>query len=232
MKKLLIACEHATNKIPTKWQYLFEGADEILQSHRGWDPGAKTIFDSFSSLANQNYWYRWSRLLIEPNRSIHHPQLFSEITKILPTALRNELVDQYYLPYRETIEAAVRNLQQSGGKVYHISAHTFTPELHGQVRQTDIGLLYDPSSKIERDFASSWKAALRIALPEMRIRFNYPYKGTADGLTTYLRKQFKKGYAGIELEVNQRFIKDKPQFQSIIKGLSDSLQMAYLKRND
>ena len=44
-------------------------------------------------------------------------------------------------------------------------------------------------------------------LPDLSIRCNYPYKGNADGFTTYLRKQFsEKKYLGIELEINQKHI--------------------------
>ena len=42
--------------------------------------------------------------------------------------------------------------------------------------------------------------------PELKIRFNYPYLGKADGFTTYLRKIFPENYIGIELEVNQKFV--------------------------
>jgi hypothetical protein len=39
----------------------------------------------------------------------------------------------------------------------------------------------------------------------MKVRFNYPYKGTSDGLTTTLRKKFGPQYVGIEIEINQKF---------------------------
>ena len=41
----------------------------------------------------------------------------------------------------------------------------------------------------------------------MHVRRNYPYSGTADGLTTDLRAGFGPRYLGIEIEVNQRFPK-------------------------
>lgn len=41
----------------------------------------------------------------------------------------------------------------------------------------------------------------------MRVRRNYPYAGKADGLTSHLRQRFPSNvYAGIEVEVNQRFV--------------------------
>ena len=88
----------------------------------------------------------------------------------------------------------------------HVSVHTFTPELDGEVRQADIGLLYDPKRKYEQACSKEWKAALNKADKNLLVRFNYPYLGIADGFTTYLRRKFTENeYVGIELEVNQKF---------------------------
>ena len=46
----------------------------------------------------------------------------------------------------------------------------------------------------------------RLSANRYAVRFNYPYKGTADGHTTALRAQFPPSlYAGMELEVSQRY---------------------------
>ncbi|MNC89676.1 hypothetical protein D3C83_56490 [compost metagenome] len=38
----------------------------------------------------------------------------------------------------------------------------------------------------------------------MRVRRNYPYRGIADGLPTWLRRRYPNArYGGVELEVNQ-----------------------------
>jgi hypothetical protein len=39
------------------------------------------------------------------------------------------------------------------------------------------------------------------------VRRNYPYRGYADGLTTYLRRRYARhGYIGVEIEVNQKHV--------------------------
>ena len=40
IKHTLLSCEHGGNSIPAAWRYLFKGKQSILDSHRGWDPGA------------------------------------------------------------------------------------------------------------------------------------------------------------------------------------------------
>ena len=89
----------------------------------------------------------------------------------------------------------------------HISSHSFTPELNGEVRNADIGLLYDPRRIGERRFCELWKVAFAAAAPALRVRRNYPYAGKNDGFTALLRKRHgPNDYVGIELEINQMHV--------------------------
>jgi len=100
-----------------------------------------------------------------------------------------------------------RDAIAAGHRVIHVSSHSFTPVLDGVVRDADVGLLYDPARKAEAAFVLRWKTALESHAPDWRIRRNYPYTGTNDGLTTYLRTRFPDHlYAGIELEINQKHV--------------------------
>lgn len=204
--KLIITCEHGGNIIPQQYETLFRGAEAILNSHRGYDPGALDLFSEFLQTADFERFQKVSRLLVELNRSLHHPQLFSEFTRDLSEADKKDLLKHYYFPYRNEVEAVIANYIQTGEKVVHLSIHTFTPELHGQVRKADIGLLYDPKRHLEKIFCRNLKEQLRGQDPDLRVRLNYPYRGTADGFTTYLRKKFDRNYAGIEIEVNQKYV--------------------------
>jgi predicted N-formylglutamate amidohydrolase len=88
----------------------------------------------------------------------------------------------------------------------HVSSHSFTPKLDGELRRADIGLLYDPSRPGEAALCAAWRAALRAAAPGLVVRRNYPYRGTSDALVTDLRRRFSPSrYLGIEIEVNQKF---------------------------
>jgi predicted N-formylglutamate amidohydrolase len=145
-----------------------------------------------------------SRLLIDLNRSVGHPQIFSAATRGVPATIRNEIVAQYYCPYRAQVERLVRQSVSRGRRVIHISSHSFTPKLDGKVRRADVGLLYDPGRHEEAGLCARWKAVLAALAPELRVRRNYPYAGKGDGLTSHLRLRFPHGtYVGIELEVNQ-----------------------------
>ena len=223
--KFIITCEHASNSIPEEFAYLFEGALEILNSHRGWDPGASKVAYAISkTLKAPLFEFIFSRLLIEPNRSAHHPRLFSEFSAKLTSAEKAFLLDNYYKPYRWSVEREIESILLENQSLIHLGIHSFTPKLNESKRSMDIGLLYDPSRPLEKNFCSNWKNVILDIDPKLRVRMNQPYKGTSDGFTTTLREKFGPSYAGIELEVNQAyFTGDKESESKIINTLTTSL---------
>lgn len=203
---LIITCEHGGNSIPPRYRHLFRGYEKLLQTHRGYDAGAlimaQELADAFKAPL---FVATTSRLLIDLNRSVGHPRLYSEATRNAPAELRREILEAHYLPYRSQIEAHIAREIAQGRRVIHISSHSFTPVLNGEVRNADIGLLYDPSRAGELELCRRWQAALKAIAPGLRVRRNYPYTGKSDGFTAYLRKRFQaQAYAGIELEINQK----------------------------
>lgn len=227
--KLLLTCEHGGNIIPPEFQNLFLGQEAILKSHRGYDPGALDLFNSLSELADYKAFHMTSRLLIEVNRSLHHPQLFSEITNQIPSEEKKNLIKDYYQPYRNNIESKIAGMLSKGAEVLHISVHSFTPVLNGKIRNADIGILYDPSRDPEKNYSKILKRKIVKQDIPFRVRFNYPYLGTADGFTTYLRKKFPVKYAGLEIEVNQKFSTNNKMDDRIKTALYHALE--YLKKN-
>ena len=203
--KLIVTCEHGGNLIPKDYKPYFTNRESVLKSHRGYDLGALDVFNILKPLADYSLHSETSRLLIELNRSLHHPNLFSEFTKSLPKDDKERIITSYYLPYRNEVENIIRDWINQNEIVLHLSIHSFTPILNEVKRLTDIGLLYDSRSVLEKTFCKSYKKELNLLNPSLNIRYNYPYIGTADGFTTYLRKQFSKNYMGIEIEVNQKY---------------------------
>lgn len=206
MKKpfLVLTCEHAGRDIPESAQSCFQTkeAHDALNSHEGYDPGAREIFDHLSGLATFSLAGEVSRLVVELNRSPHHPKVFSRFTQSLPTSTREDLLMEIYKPFRNQVLQAV----SQSTPVLHLSVHTFTPELDGLARNCDLALLYDPSRSAEKILCNQFAAALKGST--FRFRRNFPYRGIADGHTTALRKLFPDPqYSGIELEVNQRWFR-------------------------
>ena len=225
----LVTCEHGGNRIPAPWQALFRGHAALLDTHRGYDPGALIMARQLArALRAPLVTSTISRLLIDLNRSLGHPQLFSVATRGAPKSVRERIVERHYVPYRTQVERLVRRSVSSGRRVIHISSHSFTPVLYGNVRRADVGLLYHPGRRGEVNLCAQWKAALARMAPELRVRRNYPYAGKGDGLTSYLRLQFPPtAYVGIELEVNQKIVFAAGRRWTALRGvLVDSLRAA------
>lgn len=202
---LLLTCEHAGNRIPREYAGLFEGAEEVLGSHRGWDPGAFELARYMSRVLGRPLLEaKWSRLLVEANRSLSNPRIWSKFTRSLPRVEREKILEEYWWPHRRAVEGAVEEIIAGGGRVIHVGVHSFTPVLDGEVRNADMALLYDSRRKEEAAFCRRWLGVLGELGPELRLRVNYPYLGRADGLTTALRRKHRESsYLGIELEMNQ-----------------------------
>lgn len=222
--KLILTCEHAGKEIPAQYASLFVAAMPVLETHRGYDPGALDLFRTLKELAIWQKDYKVTRLLIEPNRSLHHQNLFSQFSRNLSEEQKNYVIKTFYLPYRNEVEENIRKWLREGESILHLSVHSFTPELNGEVRNADVGLLYDPARAGEKEFSKKLKAVLAVKASDLRIRFNYPYLGKADGFTTHLRRQFENNYTGIELEVNQKFVKKNKMDSRLKDVLYHSLQ--------
>jgi predicted N-formylglutamate amidohydrolase len=225
----VISCEHGGNRIPLHYRRLFRRQRALLDSHRGYDPGALIMAQALApAFGAQIVVSTVSRLLVDLNRSIGHPQLFSTATRGLPASVRAQIVERHYRPYRAKVEDLVRRAAIRGQRTIHISSHSFTPALNGKVRNADVGLLYDPRRYGEAELCARWKASLATIAPWLRVRRNYPYAGKGDGLTLHLRRRFSPdAYVGVELEVNQRIVlaAGRP-WNALRRALIDSLRSA------
>jgi predicted N-formylglutamate amidohydrolase len=223
----LVTCEHGGNRIPLPYRALFAGFEDVLNTHRGYDTGALLMARELArALGAKRVTSTTSRLLLDLNRSVGHPTHFSEATRGLPAVTRALLIEQHYLPYRQRVDKLVDAAIRQGQCVIHLSSHSFTPQLNGEVRRADVGLLYDPARAREATFCARWQAEIRAQAPALRVRRNYPYLGKGDGLTSSLRRRCPdSSYLGIELEINQAivFAGGEP-WQSLRRLLIESLR--------
>lgn len=221
---LLLTCEHGGNRIPARYAHLFRGASDVLTSHRGWDRGALVMARALAKrLRVPLLAVTWSRLFVEPNRSAHNPRIWSCFTKDLPRTERELILERWWQPHRTAVERAVATQIARGHRVTHVAVHSFTPELDGDVRNADITFLYDSRRKREAGFCRRWRTLLQALDPTLRIRFNYPYLGADDGLTTALRRQHPQSrYVGVELELNQALV-DSVRWRRLPRQLAQCL---------
>lgn len=223
---LVISCEHAVNSVPATYQHLFTGREAVLNSHHALDIGTLNIAKHLHQMFSCDYIQApVTRLLIDCNRSLTHPQCFSEFTKHLSSVEKQQLIDSFYQPYRQTAERLIKEKIDGGHQVLHLSIHSFIPECDGILRNAGIGLLYDHTRHAEQEVARIWKSLLFQQTPTYRIRMNYPYHGHSDAFTSTLRKQYNEHhYLGFEVESNQALLLNKESCDEVAHALSSSLQ--------
>jgi predicted N-formylglutamate amidohydrolase len=234
MKEIVFSCEHAENSIPPEYKNKIIIPLKIINSHRGFDQGAKNVCENLARQFNAFYITgNVSRLVVDLNRSVFHKNIFSEYLKGSMSDEKNNILRNYYYPYRVKLEEYIANvIHKKKRSVIHLSIHSFTPELNGETRNADFGILYNPKRMDEKIFADNFKTALEN-ISRMKIRMNYPYKGISDGITTSLRKKFDRNrYAGIEIEINQKLLKNEDAVSKVSLWLIEVLKKALKKQID
>lgn len=150
-RRRLVICDHASNRIPPRYGDLGLDATE-RQRHIAWDPGAAGVAESLAArLDCPLFLHGWSRLLIDPNRQRHAPDLVAAISDGTPIpgntgldeAEREHRWRHYHQPYHRAIAAHLDACEAEGLRPLLISVHSFTPEIGGFVRPWQAGVLWD-----------------------------------------------------------------------------------------
>ena len=225
--KLVISCEHGGKEVPPSLRDRFQDQESLLDSHRGWDPGALYVAKHFSeTLAVPLVYQTISRLVIECNRTQWHPQLFSELTSSLTPTEKAHWLNQLYYPYREALQKALHDRMAQYGRALHLSSHTMGAEVDGVVRPMDVALLFHPGRPSEVALCEAWKHRLSIIRPDLLLAFNKPFLGNNDGQVTWLRSMYTdEVYTGIELELNQKWV-GTPEWDALVAAVRQSFTEA------
>lgn len=211
---------------------LFRGERAILATHRGFDAGALDVARGLArrlaaELAAPLVAGGTTRLVVDLNRSPHNRTIFSRFTRDLPLPARRALIARFHAPHWARVERAVA---QAARPVVHVGIHSFTPVLGDDVRDFELGLLYDPQRPRERRFADRMRAGLAVRAPEVRVRRNAPYRGTSDGLPTAFRHARRPGdYLGLEIELNQAVLGSRRERLAWVALLAPVLREALAK---
>jgi predicted N-formylglutamate amidohydrolase len=229
---LLVSCEHASPEVPAGLE-LGVPAD-VLRSHTGWDEGAQTVAALVArTFGAPAHYGAYTRLIADLNRSPTNPEVVPAIAfgtpvpgnQGLSAAERQDRIERYHQPYWRAVLAELCQLFLADPErvVLHLSVHSFTPELNGQVRPMPVGVLYDPAQPLEELVARTLIGAYQKA--GLTLAENRPYDGRADALTTACRGFFRaERYAGVEIELNQGRLHELDRLsQPLLQGLAQLL---------
>lgn len=203
---LVLTCEHASCAVPSEYDDLGL-AGEDLEEHIGWDIGAGALTRSLAERLNAPAVLAGvSRLLIDCNRDLSDHDLIPPVShgvhvpgnQQLDAVERQRRIENFYEPYHAAIDAIVSRRPQA----FLLSLHSFTPELNGNPRRFDVGVLFDVFSDDARLVGEA------LAGQGLAVRYNQPYSGL-DGLIFSARTHgMRHGLRYLELEINNRLLRD------------------------
>jgi len=169
---------------------------------------------------------RYSSDLIDVSHALHHRQLFPPQTRNWSPLERQGLIETIYDPYRSTVKQAIQSGLDRWGYLIHLSIRSFDIRNKGKLQRADAGLLYDPACDHEVDLCLDLVDELYEEVPMLRVRRNYPSRGTTDRLTKAMRSEFaNENYYGIELMLNRAWVgRPLPIRDEVIDGIAWTLK--------
>jgi len=227
--RLLLICDHASNRIPADYGTLGLQKDQFAR-HIAYDIGARNVTLRLAqALGAPAVLSTFSRLLIDPNRGADDPTLVMRISDgaIVPGNARIDAAEvehrrrTYWQPYRMAIASTIAAMLEKGIVPVIVSVHSFTPIWKGVARPWDIGILWDKDP--------------RLAVPVMdqlhgqglRVGNNEPYDGALKGDTLYDLATLR-GLANLLVEFRQDLVADdegaERWTQIFLRALQPALQ--------
>jgi predicted N-formylglutamate amidohydrolase len=225
----VILCDHASNRIPETFQS-FGFAEDALQTHIAWDPGALTVARLLSAKRDAPlFWPDASRLIIDCNRAADASTLIvteSEgrpvpANRVLGGEERSRRLDRIHAPYHEAIDGCLKRRMADGRPTALIAIHSFTPVYFGKARPWQVGILFDDDRRLADLMISRLEAD-----PALTVGINQPYS-PADGVYYTLRRHAQpQGLPSAMIEIRNDEIGDEAGQRSWAYRLADILLAA------
>jgi predicted N-formylglutamate amidohydrolase len=199
--KLLLACEHASERLPLP--FAWPTPDRRLHgTHWAYDLGAREItLELARALDASAVLSRFTRLLVDPNREEDHPDLLRAVAEGEPVLLNRAVspseralrVARFYRPYHDVLDAELARVRPKR----LLSIHSFTPLYEGQVREVELGVLFDREEDEARALGSE------LARTFTGVAYNEPWSGKAGLIYSAASHAARHGCIALELEVRQ-----------------------------
>jgi len=224
---LVLACDHASNRVPRALDNLGL-ANEHLQQHIAWDIGAGAVTKLLSRRLKANAVLgNYSRLVIDLNRDLADPSAFPAISDgiLVPSNLglrvehRAERARALFKPYHEAVRRVTHDWTDAGRIPVFVSIHSFTPKLHGVRRPWHIGVLWDKDPRLAIPFMEALRRAGDIVVGD-----NEPYSGRHPADFTIDHHAEPQGLAHIGIEIRQDLINDVSGQQRWASALAEALE--------
>jgi predicted N-formylglutamate amidohydrolase len=222
----VILCDHASNRIPEAYQS-FGFAEDALQTHIAWDPGALAVARLLSAKVDVPlFWPDASRLIIDCNRAAAAPSLIVTESEGRPVPANRGLSEEersrrlanIHAPFHDAIDACLTRRMSSGRPTALIAIHSFTPVYFGKARPWQIGILFDDDRRLADHLIRGLAAD-----PALTVGINQPYS-PADGVYYTLGRHAQPwGLPAAMVEIRNDEIGDAAGQQGWASRLGDIL---------
>jgi len=223
---VVITCEHAFNVLPDEYSWTEHDKNYFVNEHWGYDIGAFDMADALAKELKCVFVHSlYSRLLIDPNRTIVADTLFRkkgdgqevDLNKDLTYEEEQKRIKKYFLSYYE----ALREVSKKVNATYIISTHSFTHMYEGQMRFLEVGVLYGNESA---QFAHSIKEGLNNK--GYKSEANKPYDGlkTQGAIQSLIFAKCPVKREGITFEFRNDILSDRKKFLKLKEATVDVIK--------
>lgn len=215
MTTFLFSCDNATCAVPEAYREIFRGAEDVVASTEGWEPGSLNLAQGFAMKFRTPLVHGdVTRLLIDFGQD--GDERWSRFSQKLQETTRVKLVDRHERPYRQALKQRINEDLRRHLALVHVMIHTDA--------STDglVMLETPPGGDLAEKVAGVWRSQLAAA--ELDVRHVAGVEGSA--LAAALAKEFPADrYAQIRLGVSQTFfLEGRPwRWETLKKLLLDSL---------
>ena len=223
--RLLITCEHASNAVPAPLTKT--PADQRwLDDHWGWDIGAADVVKELVRIKScVGVLCGYSRLVIDANRELDHADLIRRQIYGEPLSFNRGLNDaevdrraaEFHAPYHEAVSQQLKKRLELDGDVLLLSVHSFTPELDGERRPMEIGVLFDNYEAVAERLGGL------IEAQGFKTALNEPYSGMSGLIFSANLHGSNHGVIYIELEIRQDLIDTPEKAVEVARRLEPAL---------
>ena len=222
---LVLICDHAGRAVPGSLKGL--GMDvEHMDRHIAYDIGAAAVTRRVSELLDATaLLHNYSRLVIDCNRPLGHPESIPEIsdnTAIpanldLPEPQALKRVDTLFWPYHQAVANVLGHRWRVQGRPPVLfSIHSFTPAYGDEHRPWDAGVLYNRDPRLTHPMMEILRAQ------GLNIGDNQPYSGLETSYTIDVHGT-SPGLANGVIEIRQDQITDQAGQERWAQILVESL---------
>lgn len=225
--RVLIVADHAGRYFPAGMNRLGL-AEWVMDRHVAWDIGsdalARFVADRLDACAVLS---GFSRLIVDPNRQLHDPTAFVEISDGIAVPGNQGLSDEdkslrvasFFQPYHDAITREIDRMESAGHVPVLLSIHTCTPVYAEIIRPWHIGVMWDQDPRVAVPLIERLRRREGISVGD-----NEPYSGRHPHDYTIDFHAERRALPHVGIEVRQDLVTDRAGAHQWAAILADALE--------